>query len=131
MTRPGRKHSAKMKKIRLKNSSASDSSSEKSVDLSCDAFVGNIPKSATKVDVEKAMSKFGNVVDVMVLDKARNNPMVPKFAFVNFDTESAALKAIDADGRITLGTRNLHTEYRKPKGVPKVIFTFLPTSLLL
>ena len=110
-------------KTKSKDSSISDSSSEKSVDLSCDAFVGNIPKSATKVDVEKAMSKFGRVRDVMLFDKARSNPAIPKFAFVNFDTESAASKAIDADGRIILGTHNLHTEHRKPKGAPKVIIT--------
>jgi len=119
MTRPKRKHSAKGTKIIHQDSSSSETSSEKGTDLSCDAFVGNIPKSATKIDVERTMSKFGNVVDVMLFDKARNNPVIPKFAFVNFDTEAAALKAIEADGRIILGTHNLHTEFRKPKGSTK------------
>ena len=45
-------------KDRRKHSSESDSSSSgKSGDLSRDVFVGNIPKTATKKDVVKAMSK--------------------------------------------------------------------------
>ena len=60
-----------MRKIRRKNSSESDSSSAKSEDLSRDAFVGNIPKHASRKDVEKAMTKFGKVMDVMLFDKAK------------------------------------------------------------
>ena len=46
------------KKDRQKHSSESDSlSSDKSGDLSRDVFVGNIPKTATKKDVGKAMTK--------------------------------------------------------------------------
>ncbi len=47
-----------VKKDRRKQSSESDSlSSDKSGDLSRDVFVGNIPKTATKKDVAKAMGK--------------------------------------------------------------------------
>ena len=115
----GSPKSPKMRNARHKDSSESDSSSAKSVDLSCDAFVGNIPKHATKKDVEKAMTKFGKVLDVMLFDKSKNNPDIPKFAFVNFTTEQSALKAIDADGRIRLENNSLHTESRKPKGCVK------------
>ena len=115
----GSPKSPKMRKVRHKDSSESDSSSAKSVDLSCDAFVGNIPKHATRKDVERAMTKFGKVLDVMLFDKSKNNPDIPKFAFVNFTTEQSALKAIDADGRIRIENNSLHTESRKPKGCVK------------
>ena len=70
-----------------------------------------IPILSWSFDWHKILEKDGNL--------NKGNPEIPKFAFVNFTTESSALKAIDADGRIRIENHNLHTESRKPKGCVK------------
>lgn len=60
-------------------------------------FVGNLAFSTTKEELEAAFSAFGTVVEVKIpID--RDTGRVRGFAFVTFDTQQAAEKALALDG---------------------------------
>lgn len=60
-------------------------------------FVGNLAFSTTKEELEAAFSAFGTVVEVKIpID--RDTGRVRGFAFVTFETQQAAEKALALDG---------------------------------
>ena len=60
-------------------------------------FVGNLAFSTTKEELEAAFSAFGTVVEVKI-PVDRDTGRVRGFAFVTFDTQQAAEKALALDG---------------------------------
>lgn len=60
-------------------------------------FVGNLAFSTTKEELESAFSAYGTVVEVKIpID--RDTGRVRGFAFVTFDSQQAAEKALALDG---------------------------------
>lgn len=61
-------------------------------------FVGNLAFTTTKEELEAAFSVYGPVVEVKIpIDRDTNR--VRGFAFVTFETQSAAEKALELDGK--------------------------------
>ncbi len=60
-------------------------------------FVGNLAFSTTKEELEAAFSTFGSVVEVKI-PVDRDTGRVRGFAFVTFETQQAAEKALALDG---------------------------------
>ena len=60
-------------------------------------FVGNLAFSTTKEDLEKAFGAFGTVVEVHIPTE-RETGRVRGFAFVRFETQQDAEKALVLDG---------------------------------
>lgn len=78
-------------------------------------YVGNVPYSATKEQIEQLFSKFGEVHSVkIILDKESRRPK--GFVFVEMDDE-AALKAIESLNDEEFLGRRLRVNEAKSKAV--------------
>jgi RNA recognition motif-containing protein len=71
--------------------------SQETFNMQNQLFVGNLAFSTTKEELEAAFSAFGTVVEVKIpID--RDTGRVRGFAFVTFETQQAAEKALALDG---------------------------------
>ncbi len=61
-------------------------------------FIGNLAFSTTKEDLESAFSVYGPIVEVKI-PTDRYTGRVRGFAFVTFETQQAAEKALALDGK--------------------------------
>ena len=61
-------------------------------------YVGNLPYSTTEADLEQTFSAYGNVTEAkLIMD--RETGRSKGFAFVTFDSDSAAQSALDFNGK--------------------------------
>jgi cold-inducible RNA-binding protein len=71
--------------------------SQETFNMQNQLFVGNLAFSTTKEELEAAFSNYGTVVEVKIpID--RDTGRVRGFAFVTFETQQAAEKALALDG---------------------------------
>ncbi len=77
-------------------------------------YVGNLPFSATELDVREAFSQFGDVTDIYLpMDRESGRPR--GFAFVTMDTPESMTKAVEGmNGKDFMG-RNLTVNEARPK----------------
>lgn len=77
-------------------------------------YVGNLPYSVAKEDLESAFGQAGNVTDVFIVkDKFTGRPR--GFAFVTIEGEEAANKAIEMFNGEDFGGRELVVNVARPK----------------
>jgi ATP-dependent DNA helicase RecG len=69
-------------------------------------YIGNIPYDVTENDVNIALSKFGEVVDVSI--PTRYNGKSKGFCFVEFDKRLSANKALNSTTDIIITGRKIH-----------------------
>ncbi|MEN3940237.1 RNA-binding protein [Prosthecobacter sp. SYSU 5D2] len=77
-------------------------------------YVGNLPFSATDVDLRDLFSQFGGVTDVFLpMDRESGRPR--GFAFVSMDTPEAMTAAIEGLNGKDFGGRSLTINEARPK----------------
>jgi ATP-dependent DNA helicase RecG len=70
-------------------------------------FVGNIPYDVKEEDVNSALSKFGEVVDV-IIPRWTNTGQGKGFCFVEFDKKLYANNALNSTSEIFIGDRKIY-----------------------
>ena len=77
-------------------------------------YVGNLPFSTTEEDLRSMFAQAGNVVSVSLL-KDRDTGRSRGFAFVEFNTQAEAEKAVSLFNNTPLENRNLKVNLARPK----------------
>ena len=67
-------------------------------------FVSGLDRRASKEDIEKILSQFG-VVEEIVMPKNRTTGQSKGFAFVAFDSHSAVIRALEYDQPLAINGR--------------------------
>ena len=77
-------------------------------------FVGNIPFEITQEELTEVFDRYGTVVDVFIPIDAttRRNK---SFAFLEFDTRSAAQRALAGSGEVCISGRSVHVKRANPR----------------
>lgn len=77
-------------------------------------YVGNLPFSATELDVREAFSQYGDVTDLYLpMDRESGRPR--GFAFVTMDNAESMTKAIEGMNGKDFQGRNLTVNEARPK----------------
>ncbi len=77
-------------------------------------YVGNLPFSATEMEVEEMFAEFGPVVSVnLVTDRETGRPR--GFGFVEMQSDADADAAIDALDQTQMGGRSLKINEARPR----------------
>ena len=77
-------------------------------------YVGNLPFSTTEEDLRTMFSQAGTVVSVSLI-KDRDTGRSRGFAFVEFNTQAEAEKAVSLFNNTPLENRNLKVNLARPK----------------
>jgi RNA recognition motif-containing protein len=77
-------------------------------------YVGNLPFSTTEEDLRSMFAQAGNVVSVSLI-KDRDTGRSRGFAFVEFNTQAEAEKAVSLFNNTPLENRNLKVNLARPK----------------
>ena len=76
-------------------------------------FVGNVSFNTDKNSLENVFSQCGNIIEVSIpVDRETRRPR--GFAFVKFDSEEGAQKALSLDGQLVDG-RNIKVSQSRGK----------------
>lgn len=77
-------------------------------------YVGNLPYSATSDSLQQVFSQYGVVVNAtVIMDRMTNRSK--GFGFVEFETEEAAQKAVDAMNGQELDGRKIVVNIARPQ----------------
>ncbi len=76
-------------------------------------FIGNIPYSITRYELENIFKRFGDVVDVYI--PKDGDGRIKGFAFIEFADSSSGLKAIKESWKLKIDGRRIHINLAKPK----------------
>ncbi len=82
--------------------------------MSAKLFVGNLDYSIDTAKLKELFSEFGNIVDAIVLTD-RETRRSRGFGFVEFDSEEAAKKAIEAMNGKDVNGRKINVNEAKPQ----------------
>lgn len=77
-------------------------------------FIGNLPWSIDSEQLKEIFSKFGSIVEAVVITE-RHSGRSKGFGFVEFETEEAAQKAIDELNEKEIEGRKIFVNVAKPK----------------
>ena len=86
-------------------------------------YVGNLPYSITEKDVAEFFGQFGNTVSIRIPEDFQTK-MKKGYAFITFDNEAAAKKALQSDGikyyerrlKISIAEKKPEIEEKRLKG---------------
>lgn len=82
--------------------------------MSAKLFIGNLDYTVTSDDLRDAFSKFGNVIDAVVITD-RETRRSRGFGFVEFATPEEAKKAMEAMNQQELKGRKINVNEAKPQ----------------
>lgn len=82
--------------------------------MSTKLFIGNLDYTVTSDDLRDAFSKFGTVVDAVVITD-RETKRSRGFGFVEFSSEEEAKKAIEGMNQQELKGRKINVNEAKPQ----------------
>jgi len=77
-------------------------------------FIGNLPWSIDNDQLNEIFSKFGTIVEAVVITE-RHSGRSKGFGFVEYETEEAAQKAIDELNEKEVDGRKIFVNVAKPK----------------
>lgn len=77
-------------------------------------YVGNLPYTASEEDLRKLFGEFGTLTSVSIIID-RETGRSKGFAFVEFEDDAAALKAIDARNGYKMDDRPLTVNEARPR----------------
>lgn len=106
----GRKYSSRNKipkyEIKIPNTSDLSNYLDKSDDRSDYAriYVGNLPLDVKEIEIRKALSKFGDIIKVVIpnLNKSRIKEYKKRYCFVEFDKRISANNALNSSSEISI-----------------------------
>lgn len=77
-------------------------------------FIGNLPWSIDSEQLNEIFSKFGKIVEAVVITE-RHSGRSKGFGFVEYETEEAAQKAVDELNEKEVEGRKIFVNIAKPK----------------
>jgi len=78
-------------------------------------YVGNLPYSITSDKLKELFSKFGEVVDAVIITDKFNDNRSKGFGFVEFANDADAKKAIEEMNEKEVDGRNIKVNEARPK----------------
>lgn len=78
-------------------------------------YVGNLPYSITSDKLKELFSKFGEVVDAVIITDKFNDNRSKGFGFVEFANDADAKKAIEEMNEKEIDGRNIKVNEARPK----------------